>query len=505
MDPSNQTDEPDQNDADCFHDALDDFQFHDCSITDPSIESTSVSTMSESKPEENSTPATATTLRNRRGVSKETNSESSDITQMNNSKPRYANIIKEKKRYRLYRDLKENEKNLDTGESTRSSCDRVGSDNRADSVTDENKMSVGETSPDNGNLLEFVAGLVVKAIGFQFNLFINFITFPIWGVYNLYMFVVDPFGVMRSCKSFLMQKFVSLWSLTSGVLVSPVITDWLKEQKSMWNVMLRFGWGMFWSGYVCVILCGLLVSSIMVSGVLMRYVVENPVEIKEELYFDYTQNCPVAFVPIMSCVDCGLNCEDRSLAGRRVIPPNHKLQANVLLTLPESGYNRNLGIFQIRVDFVSADGKILASKRQPCMLRFKSEPIRALLTFFKVAPLVAGYISESQTLKVKIRGFTERVVPTSCLKVIIEQRAEKRPGAGIPELYDASLVLESELPVYKRLIWYWKKTMFVWMSMILFVMQLLFTLICCRPIIIPRTRPRNVSAVVNSLETMSQN
>ena len=136
------------------------------------------------------------------------------------------------------------------------------------------------------------------------------------------------------------------------------------------------------------------------------------------------------------------------------------------------------------------------------MLQFKSEPIRLLLTFFKAAPLVAGYVSESQTLSLKFRGFTEGEVPTACLKVTIEQRAEYRPGAGIPELYDASLILESELPLFKRIIWYWKKTIFIWISIMSFMMQLLFTLVCCRSIIIPKLRPRDVvpsnSATQNS-------
>ncbi|KAF5475312.1 hypothetical protein F2P56_007125 [Juglans regia] len=127
------------------------------------------------------------------------------------------------------------------------------------------------------------------------------------------------------------------------------------------------------------------------------------------------------------------------------------------------------------------------------MLLFKSEPIRLLLTFLKIAPLVTGYVSESQTLNLKFRGFTEGEMPTTCLKIMIEQRAEYHAGAGIPEIYDASLILESELPLFRRIIWYWKKTLFIWMAMMSFMMQLLFTLVCCRPIIIPKARPRDSS------------
>lgn len=110
------------------------------------------------------------------------------------------------------------------------------------------------------------------------------------------------------------------------------------------------------------------------------------------------------------------------------------------------------------------------------------------MTFLKVAPLVAGYSIESQNLKVRFRGFTEGDIPTACLRVMIEQRAEFRTGGGIPEIYDASLILESEQPLPKRIIWRWKKTLFIWFGMTMFTMELLFILLCCRSIIMPRGR-----------------
>ncbi|KAK9706857.1 hypothetical protein RND81_07G156600 [Saponaria officinalis] len=152
------------------------------------------------------------------------------------------------------------------------------------------------------------------------------------------------------------------------------------------------------------------------------------------------------------------------------------------MVLPESDYNRNLGIFQVRVNYLSEKGESLASLRplsHPCMLGFKSEPLWLLLTFFKIIPLVAGYVSESQTVTLMFRGYTESVVPTGCLKVTIEQRAEFRSQAGIPEVYDAFLHLESELSFLKRILWYWRKTIFVWLSMTLFIVELLFATLLC--------------------------
>lgn len=128
------------------------------------------------------------------------------------------------------------------------------------------------------------------------------------------------------------------------------------------------------------------------------------------------------------------------------------------------------------------------------MLRFRSQLIRLITTLLKIVPLVTGYTSETQTLNVKMRGFEEGDLPTSCLKVTLEQRAEYQPGAGIPEIYDASLIVESELPLFKRLLWLWKMSIFIWIAMMAFFTELLFALVCCTPIIIPKTRQRLDSA-----------
>ncbi|OVA16128.1 Adipose-regulatory protein [Macleaya cordata] len=243
-----------------------------------------------------------------------------------------------------------------------------------------------------------------------------------------------------------------------------------------------------------------------VGGIVMRYIVEEPIKTTEILNFDYTKSTPVALVPIMGCpisAPCnGSDCtEDEKfevgkyvVGSSPIIPPRHKLKLTISLTMPESDYNRKLGIFQVRVDFLTANGKVTTSSRYPCMLRFKSHLLRYLETFIKSLPLLAGYSSESQILDLEMRGMNEENEPTSCLKVILEQRAEYKPGARIPEIYAASMVLESELPLYKRIVWNWRKTIFVWTSMISFVMELIMILVCCRPIILPRAKPRLFSA-----------
>ncbi|KAJ8761163.1 hypothetical protein K2173_001219 [Erythroxylum novogranatense] len=492
MELSTQSDEDDS-----FHDALDDFPFQDCSVSD-------------------TVQCDRSTFRSSLTVTASPFPElSSSLRRRSISDNRYKFINK---------DLKENEKNLESPESIETSQDVVDSSgtvscatelgdvekqestitNSKGNVIDGPIDSVAEPLDSNSsNLLVLIAGLVINAIGFQINLFFSFLSFPIVVLYYSCMFIVDPFGAIRHVRRLCFRKLVNLGGLI-GRILGPLLHDLLKDHKTIWKLVLRIGWGCMWSVYVCIILCGLLVLSVVIGALCMRYLVEEPMQIKEDLNFDYTKISPVAYVPIIS--SGGLGCDGNGMekAGDimnlklRAIPRNHKLQIDVSLTLPESEYNQNLGMFQVRVEFFSAAGVTLASKSQPCMLKFQSEPIRILLTFLKIAPLVTGYITESQTLKLKVKGFTEGVVPTSCLKVVIEQRAEFQPGAGIPEIYDASLMLQSELPFLKRIIWCWRKTIFVWTSIMLFMIEFLFTLICCRPLVIPKTRPRVAASGSNT-------
>ncbi|XP_027111988.1 seipin-2-like [Coffea arabica] len=384
------------------------------------------------------------------------------------------------------------------GESKANSMISYTNNERDDEYFEENS-GLSRTHGGDSSFLMVLVRLVIKAIGFQFSLLFSFFTFPVWAIYTSYMFVMDPFGYMKRGRQYLIRKALRILGNFFGN-VSSFVNEWFRQHKSLLELGLKFVWGLLWSVYVCVVLVVLLVSAFVVGGILMNAAVEEPVRIKEILNFDYTQKSPIAYVPIIGCPgpDCGIQSSENfdvlKFDGMRVIPLDHKLQVTVSLTLPESDYNRNLGIFQVRVDFLDPDGKAVASSRHPCMLPFKSRPIRLLLTFLKVAPLLTGYTSESQDLIIKFKGFTEGGRPTSCLRVTIVQRAQFAHGAGVPEIYAASLTLESEQPLLKRIVWYWRRTLFIWVSMTVFTVELLFTLLCCNSIIIPRVnlgRTRN--------------
>ncbi|EOA27058.1 hypothetical protein CARUB_v10023153mg [Capsella rubella] len=338
----------------------------------------------------------------------------------------------------------------------------------------------GNVEPEHTSTDWSLIGLVTRSIEFQVSLMISFIRLPPLLIHSCLSFVSDPHGTMRRGRRYLVSWIVELCDFG------------LKDDKPVLEVALRFAWGFLWAVYVGIMLFALLVSAFMISGFVITHLAHEPLVIREGLNFDYTKSSPEAYVPISSCAGmaCDSSCKE-SIETEKIRGLKDRTIITVSITLPESEYNRNLGMFQLRVDFLSASGQILASSRRPCMIRFRSEPIRLVQTLLKIAPLVTGYVSEIQTLNLNLKGFVEKdIIPTACLKIMIEQRAEFRPGAGIPEIYDASLLLESELPFFKRIIWNWRRTLFVWISMILFIMELLFALVCFRPLIIPRTSQR---------------
>ncbi|XVF78863.1 hypothetical protein PTKIN_Ptkin14bG0171700 [Pterospermum kingtungense] len=326
-----------------------------------------------------------------------------------------------------------------------------------------------------------LAVLIMQFVGFQFNLLVSFFTFPVWFSYMAFMSFMFPLQALRQVRGYLMRKLFRMWDDTSKTV----------KVKAK-NTTARLGCACFWSFYVCFMLFGLLVSGFLFGGFLMKCLLEKPIQTTETLNFDYTKPSPTAFIPIMSspAVSKDIDTSFGKELGPPLIPYNHRLQVIVSLTVPESEYNRKLGVFQVRVEFLSVSGKATATSKYPCMLRFKSQTIRFAETIINSIPLITGHKSESQVLTIKMNEFTEGLEPTARLKVTLEQRAEFQPGAGIPEIYAATLELESELPQLKRVIWCWRRTIFVCTSIMWFLMELVAILVFCRPMIMPRGRPR---------------
>ncbi|KAK9055936.1 hypothetical protein SSX86_027023 [Deinandra increscens subsp. villosa] len=465
-------------------------------------ESTVTTVISEHTPDSPSSPSSSG-LRHRRIVSPRSCKEFSQSQFFKNNPdglidfdPHGARVSPVKKPSRSSI-LKDNEKSNESSNLTEVHLSSNSNDSDASSaITVDSPNSVQD-------LLCIMAELAIKIIGFQAKFLSSSFTFPIWLLHSSYLLFTDPFAIIKLGRSYMLGTNNSSGILgicySSFKLFNHIF---LQKHESTLKFCVRIGWGLLWFAYCGIILVSLLVPAFLFGGMMMRRIVEEPIQITEKLVFDYTKDTPMAFVPIISCPESSVLVHNEKskiwgLVESKVIPFDHEVQATVSLTLPESDYNINLGIFQVRVNFLSNDGKILASSRQPLMLQFKSQSIRLVSTFFNLASLLSGYSSETQTLDIKFRGYIEKEVHTYCSQVVIEQRAEFARRGGVPEIYSASLKIESKLPFVKRMLWYSKWLIYMWISIMTYIMELLFTLLCCRPIIFPWERSEGGSGSSN--------
>ena len=144
---------------------------------------------------------------------------------------------------------------------------------------------------------------------------------------------------------------------------------------------------------------------------------------------------------------------------------------------------------QLKVELLSLKGEIIARSSQPCMLRFRSQPIRLARTFVMSVPLVAGIANEAQTMRIDALMHQEKGTRTKTVRVTLIPRAQTRL---LPQLYEAEIVINSKPPWTKRMAYNWKWTLCVWTSMYLFVPILIALLWCFRPFLFPYVTSRTV-------------
>lgn len=348
-------------DEEVFCEAFEEFPFNDCSEdSDVEISSSSIITLdSEFKPEESSSG----NLRRWRCTSSDDETYFTKVSSLISFEENY--VVYEGEKFEFFPGMKVSQQGSDNIEPNLSSQRAKEIENEEKKVNSvitgansarvldflvDDVWNVRETREANSSFLTVLAGLVIKAIGYQFDMWVSFLRFPIWLSSVSFMFVMDPFSVMKQAREYLIDNAVRIWC---SMFENLSIYEWLREPRVMVELVLKLMWGLLWSVYVGVVLTAMLVSAFVMSGILMRIILEEPIRMKETLDFDYTGKSPVDFVPIIACpeacyrTDCSQKLEVAKLGGVRVIPPKHKLQVTVSLTLPESDHNRNLGIFQV--------------------------------------------------------------------------------------------------------------------------------------------------------------
>lgn len=139
-------------------------------------------------------------------------------------------------------------------------------------------------------------------------------------------------------------------------------------------------------------------------------------------------------------------------------------------------------------------GQVLKRASWPCMLRFRSSPIRYAKNLLLGVPLLMGLSWETQTLALRIfENQQEKTIPTAMVRIVLEPKAGTTSGAGLPEIYSAEAQVLSVLPWMKNLIRNWKWTFYVWSGLSLFLFEVLLVLCCCHQLLLPSSILRGIT------------
>ncbi|CAL0303311.1 unnamed protein product [Lupinus luteus] len=239
-------------------------------------------------------------------------------------------------------------------------------------------------------------------------------------------------------------------------------------------LLKKLGLGFLSAAYVCMVLVLVLVVASVVGVCLVRLWVEEPVFVKENIYFDYTDANPTSVFLFDGGVGGYIKKKQIS------VPVGHTFDVSLVLVMPESDFNRDLGVFQLSAELLSVNGNVIAKSSQPCMLRFRSSPVRLARTVLMGVPLVLGISGELQKINVEIVRHKEDHRRTNAIRVTLHPRAGT---SSLPEIYEAEIVMNTHLPWSKEFVRHWKWTFYVWVSLYLYIVLLVFLLCFYRPLV----------------------
>ncbi|KAK6791907.1 hypothetical protein RDI58_010988 [Solanum bulbocastanum] len=235
----------------------------------------------------------------------------------------------------------------------------------------------------------------------------------------------------------------------------------------------KFGVGILGAAYVAIVLITLLIVSGILGFGLVRMWMEEPVVLREQMYFDYADVNPKAVFSF------GGDYSHKNDIG---VPVGHTMYVSLFLLMPESDFNRDIGVFQLVAESLSKEGLVMATSSHPCMLRFRSLPIRLMREFIMSVPLVLGLAAETQTIVVPMLKHKEGLPRTEAIRITMIPRAGT---FSLPQLYQSQIILKSQPPWYKNLVYKWKWTFSVWTSMYMYATLLVILLNLCRPLMFP--------------------
>ncbi|KAG0570381.1 hypothetical protein KC19_6G157900, partial [Ceratodon purpureus] len=327
--------------------------------------------------------------------------------------------------------------------------------------------------------------LLFKGVTYPFKLVLKLI------LYLVYILKLLVFGIIKPFKMLKNITFLGVSNIRSRIL---------KHSQNGCNINQGYhGCGCATKTYILIVLSSLLLPSLFdLDFYLVNRFIEGQVVIREALNFDYTKDHPTAMVNLLPQQIIGKAkgyFPDREVMATHAFPPSHIYHVIVHLTLPESQYNHEIGMFQVVAETFSTRGHSLNKESRASMLRYHSPPVKYMKSIIMGIPIVLGISQESQTLSIRVMESQNENEhsPTASVRVDIEPKAGHLTGLGVPEIYHGELQVIAHNPYLREVARNWVWSLYVYSGIALFVFEALLVLCCCRRIFPQKVTKNDIS------------
>jgi probable phosphoglycerate mutase len=153
------------------------------------------------------------------------------------------------------------------------------------------------------------------------------------------LFLAVPAGWLIRLVTFLGEHVISAVLTLVALPVAALVGDLRAVPAAAASVARRAAVGALAAAFTFAALAAAFVASLVLGFVLVRHCVEDPVTVRQPLYFDYTEPQPSAAVALGRAWG----------AAAPLLPEGHSVRVSLTLLLPDSDHNRQIGVFQVYI------------------------------------------------------------------------------------------------------------------------------------------------------------
>lgn len=184
-------------------------------------------------------------------------------------------------------------------------------------------------------------------------IFFRVFTYPFKLFFKLFLFLLGIFKFFFGVIAKALKKFKNITIMDVGNIRSKILKN---SQSGCNNAQGYSRCGCASKTYILVVLSSLVLPSLFdLDFYLVNRFIEGQVVIREALNFDYTKEHPTAIVNLLPQQIMGKAkgyFPDKEVMTAHAFPPSYIFHMIVHLTLPESQYNQEIGMFQVYIVFV---------------------------------------------------------------------------------------------------------------------------------------------------------